>query len=155
MKPHLLLAVALVAAPFTPLAPAHVAAGNALPFETVAQGTQSSFPVGGEIHLVIKTQTAWTRFWRQHAPGTLPPAVDFTTQDVYAVVLGTKPSSGYSVETVGLHDTGSTVHWDIHAVEPGPNCIVIPVFTRPFHFVKAPKTGVPALIFQVNEIVDC
>ena len=155
MKAHLLLAAALLASPMAASSRATASrVSQPLPFVTLAQGTQSAWPYG-ETHLVITNENLWKRVWRLHAPGAPLPAVDFATEDVYAVILGPKPTTGYTVATVGLTDTGSTVHWDIHAIEPGPSCTTLPIQTKPFHFVKAPKTGLLALIFQVNETISC
>lgn len=153
MKRPLLTAAALLLS-FPAAASGRSGADAPLPFVTVAKGTQSAWP-NGEAFYVVKSQNLWRRIWALHSPGTSPPFVDFSSEDVYAVFAGPKPMTGYDVETVGLNDTGSTVHWDIHGIQPGASCVVSPTPTSPFHFVKAPKTNLLALIFVVNEIVRC
>lgn len=150
----LALVALLLSAPFAALSLATPIFSAPLPFTTVAKGTQSAWP-NGEAYYVIKNFALWRRIWEMHSPGTTPPPVDFSVDDVYAAFAGTKPTTGYDIETVGLNDSGSTVHWDIHATQPGTNCNVNPIATKPFHFVKAPKTGLLALIFVVNETVNC
>ncbi|MFN0206872.1 MAG: protease complex subunit PrcB family protein [Planctomycetota bacterium] len=143
----------LLSAPFAVIGLATPVLLAPLQFTTVAKGTQSAWP-NGEAYYVIKNFTLWRRIWELHSPGTTPPTIDFSADDVYAAFAGAKPTTGYDIETVGL-DASSTVHWDVHATQPGTNCNVNPIPTKPFHFVKAPKTGLLALIFVVNETVNC
>jgi protease stability complex PrcB-like protein len=155
MRKHLLLLTTAAAiGAGARLAPARPVASAPLPSVTLAKGEDSAWK-HGETHLVVDQEITWVNLWREHAPGSIPPAVDFTSEVVYVVFLGAKPTRGYFVETVALTDTGSTVHWDIKGIEPAASCNLPPTITNPYHFVKAPKTGLLALIFQVNEIIGC
>jgi hypothetical protein len=59
--------------------------------------------------VVARTAAEWAALWRRHGGETKPPAVDLSTRTVVAVFLGTRTTSGYSVDVVGTRESGGTL----------------------------------------------
>ena len=51
--------------------------------------------------VTVRTDAEWNALWKDHAPTARMPAVDFTSDMVVGIFLGSKPSSGHGVEIVG------------------------------------------------------
>lgn len=71
------------------------AAGKPLPFE-VLQRFEHSRLLKPEQRL-IQSPAEWNLFWKTHAqPGQPQPEIDFKTQAVIVILMGEKPTPGYS-----------------------------------------------------------
>ncbi len=127
-----------------------------LPFETIAQGSQSAFdPSPGcdiEVQsqcpgtdLVIEDRATWTKFWAKHWANFIPPpplpAIDFREQVVLASFLGERRTTYYAsdiecVREIGIAGVGTVpLTVEVLDVSPGPNCVVNPTLTNPYHIV--------------------
>lgn len=133
------VAAALLAAPFALIRPV-AADGGALtiPFETVAAGNFSNWPIG-PADLVARRPFEFQKIWDLHFPGTDAPKVDFSQFDVYCVFMGMATSGGYSIAISNVANAGNGVLVAIDEQAPGMNCNVITVITSPYHIVKVPK----------------
>jgi hypothetical protein len=96
--------------------------------------------------------------WRQHTSNITPPivlpAVDFSTQTVIAVVLGSRPTGGYSIRIVEVLPPGAPGAPIIVRVEessPPPGVIVTQAFTSAFHFVTIPRWDGPVRFDVLEE----
>lgn len=89
--------------------------------------------------VVVQDETAWLRVWREHAGDGLPPAVDFRTQTVLAVFLGTKTSGGYDVTITGVRQEGGATVVTWVERRPAPGQVAAMVITSPAHLVAVPK----------------
>lgn len=97
--------------------------------------------------LVLKNERGWKNIWKNHIRNIVPPppvpAVDFNSNDVIAVFLGTRSSGGHSViigdieETTWEGSPARIVHYK--TTEPGPGMMNTMALTQPFHIVTAPK----------------
>ena len=100
--------------------------------------------VGTARQAVARTDAEYEALWFDHR-GTLPPnqgkpPVDFTTEMVVAVFIGTRVSSGYSavVTDVTGDDTGIVVTFEERY--PGANCPPgLPVVISPYAFVAVSR----------------
>lgn len=112
---------------------------------TLARGSQSGIRVPRDI--VARTPEEWLAVWRDHARNVVPepplPEVDWADDMVIGVVLGDRPSAGYSVSIARIEDLGSTVKvWTVE-VQPLPGAMQAMVVTSPFHFVEVRRRDVP------------
>lgn len=105
---------------------------------TVARGTLSGIEARREI--VVRTGQEWEALWRQHAPERRPPVVDFGTQTIVAIFLGTRATAGHEVTITSVTpepDDGVLVRY--RAVRPDPGMMTAQVLTFPFHIVSVPR----------------
>jgi hypothetical protein len=103
---------------------------------------------------VIQTKTAYDA-WYQNAGGPpATPTVDFTKEDVLAVAMGTKPTSGYAIEITKVEYTNFgllPLTGVVHYKETKPSGFTLQVLTTPSHVVKVTKTpGLTKYVF-VND----
>jgi hypothetical protein len=108
--------------------------------------------------LVIGDVTAWTSAWdRLHATHTpqpgLPP-VDFETQRVVLVALGTRANGGYSIEidSIVTFQEGSAVF--VTATQPGSNCFTTQALTQPVHAVLVAPIPPQPVTFQHRTVTQ-
>jgi hypothetical protein len=111
-----------------------LAAGPAV--TTVARGPMSAITESKEV--VARSSTDWTALWKEHAAPQPAPAVNFSTDMVAAVFLGSRPTGGFSVEIVGTRSEGDVLIIEYAERRPGRGDIVSQVLTAPFHIVKLP-----------------
>lgn len=148
------LCAALLAAPFALLSNASASA-TAVPFTTISSGFFSSWPMGGG-DVVVRNQQQWNRTWETHLPGSTPPAVDFTQNDVYCSFMGWIFIGGVTVEITGVSADVSKVLVDVTNTGPGMTCNVINIVTSPFHIISVPKQAHVPVRFTHHIIVnDC
>jgi len=99
----------------------------------------------GFTNLVINDNATWTSFWQRldsNCYCSLMPTVNFTSRTVIAIILGEKPTAGYSIQIDNITQTGQTitVHSTIITPDPSPYCVVAQILTEPYHLVDIPKT---------------
>lgn len=127
MLPLLLL---LVLTPARPVA-------EAVPFDTVAQGTQSAIEARREA--VARTAAEWKTLWREHAPDDPAPAVDFGTSMVVAVFAGYRNTAGYTATITAIEKDGATLVVTWQEGKPPRDAMLAQVLTFPFHIVKTAR----------------
>lgn len=115
---------------------AFVQAAPAL-LETVARASMSGIEESRQV--VVRSDDEWTTLWREHAGAKPAPPVDFATQMVLAVFLGTRPSAGYGVEIISARPDGSGLAVSWSEQRPSRDTITAQVLTAPAHFVAVPK----------------
>jgi len=124
-----------------------------LPF-TIIDAKKSAAPAGLR---VIESLAEYKSFF-----GAKPPAgVDFSKHDVVFYSLGVKNTGGYSVDITQITRRGSygyrTLDVAVHAVSPGPKCMVTQALTNPQVAVRiAKQAGVKSSSAKVtNETKAC
>jgi hypothetical protein len=114
-----------------------VAPAAELHLHTLARGDQSG--LDGQRTFVARSTEAWRELWKEHASPSLPPPqvpeVDFSRNMVAGIVLGPRPSAGYSVEIERVERTGERLVLHAQTTEPPPDTMQATVMTNPFHFV--------------------
>ncbi len=90
---------------------------------------------------VIRTADQWQALWRRHESAKPLPSVDFASEMVLVITLGSRPSAGWDVEITGTAARGGdlVVKYVVHA--PAPGQVAASVITSPYHFVKMPKVA--------------
>lgn len=130
-----------------PLLAAALAQGAS--FTTVAKGDASNQLTGRQV--AIRTTAEWQALWKDHAPGEKPPVVDFGSRMVVGVFLGSKPSTGYQVEVVGVQSEGDTLIVNYLERQPARGMLTAQVLTEPFHLVTVPKHGGPVKFNRIEK----
>jgi hypothetical protein len=103
----------------------------------IVEGTQT----------VLRDEEAYASFWKRlHADrGSVPdrPDVDFGEKVVVAIVLGQRPTSGYSVEVdaVLASADGGAMQVTFTETVPGDGCIVTQALTSPYVLATVEAQG--------------
>jgi hypothetical protein len=128
------------------VSPDGIGSSGGVIFLHVESGTSSAYReddqtfVGGE--QVIRDAATWETVWREHRPGTAPPAVDFTSQMVLAVFMGPQSlgcdSASVNVASVTRAGQGLEVVVDEHHPQGGEECR-----SNPYDFVSCTRTPGP------------
>lgn len=132
---------------------------GAVRLEEIDQGQQGAIVDG--TREVLRDQEAYGSFWRQlHASeSSVPdlPEVDFDTQIVVAVVLGQRPTGGYSVEVdeVLTTESGNPVQVQYTESIPGDGCAVQQVLTSPYVLVTVETQGQNVTFSGSEEVYSC
>jgi len=130
-------------------------------FTTVAQGYNSRIQTFR--FEVIRDQASWQTLWTAHAGSGTAPAVNFSTETVIGIWIGSRNSGGYSVTIraavpatiLGAPDTPQGVMLDVLELQPGPGCAVTDGFTSPFHVIRLPRVDGPAIFELTTQNVVC
>ncbi len=115
---------------------------------TVARGAYSGIHDSKEA--VIRAAPEWRALWKSHAGPEAAPVVDFSTDIVAAVFLGTRSTGGFSVEIIGARRESDVLIVEYIERRPGPDDIVTQVLTSPFHIVKVPRHAGPVRFREVS-----
>jgi len=100
-------------------------------------------------------------FWNIHKPSVPAPQVNFAEDMVLAMLVGNRPTTGYSVETIEVclngFDDPDGQRIDVKYVEniPGENCITQPATTNPFQIIVVPKFDLPVNFHYDERVYDC
>ena len=104
---------------------------------TVVKGPMSEVETPRQA--VVRSPAEWSTLWKAHDPrGPLPP-VDFTREMVVAVFVGSRPTSGYSVEIVRAVGNSGTLVVEYVETAPSRDAITAQVLTAPYHLAAIPK----------------
>ena len=103
--------------------------------------------------VVVDTPEQWARLWSQHTanrPETPRPEVNFTTHQVLAVFLGSRPSGCSEVTVSAVVDRGA--QRVVRHVErlPGPTEVCVAMVTSPAHLVEVPRSA-KAVVFEGSQ----
>ncbi|MCA8961240.1 MAG: dockerin type I repeat-containing protein [Planctomycetes bacterium] len=113
-----------------------------LPFTTIAQGDISDLDMG--VQTVFLDAATFNAFWFEHDSFDPPPAVDFTTEMVVAI-LSVFETAGVTHDIDEIEALSSTVEIRYTTTLPG---VFFPMATRPHHFVKCPRTTLPPVFVE-------
>lgn len=101
--------------------------------------------------VVARTPAEWEALWGRHAPGRRAPSVDFSTDMVVAVFLGSRPSGGFQVEITGVRPDGDALVVQWAERRPGPGQVAAQVMTAPSHIVAIPRHAGDVKFEKVNQ----
>ena len=106
---------------------------------TIDRGSQSS--VDQTRTVVIRSSDEWSALWRAHAADKPAPPVDFTKEMVVGVFLGSRPTSGYSVEIVQTRQGPNGLVVEYREGSPARDMMTAQVITSPYHLVAVQKSA--------------
>lgn len=101
--------------------------------------------VHDERTVVVKDEAAWTRLWNEHAPGRARPAVDFASQMVVGVFMGSGANSCYSTSIDGILRAGDKILVRELRSVPGPDILCAMHVTTPAHLAVIPRSELPVV----------
>jgi PrcB C-terminal len=107
------------------------------PVRSLDKGSASQISIPREV--IVRDRAEWAALWSAHAPGRPQPEVDFSSEMVVGVFVGTRPTAGFAVEIVGYRAVGSDVVVQYAEAIPPRGAITAQVLTSPFHLVVVPK----------------
>lgn len=86
---------------------------------------------------VVADAAAFAALWASHRPGAQPPAVDFAREQVAALLLGERPTSGWEIEVVGVAEvsSGAATTFEVSYRRTSPAGATTPGPTSPFDLV--------------------
>ena len=103
-------------------------------FATVQRGDLSGIEERREV--VVSTPAEWAALWKQHQPGTKPPAIDFARSMVAGLFIGSRPTGGHSIEITAVQREGPDLVVLFRESKPDPREMVTQMITSPFHLVR-------------------
>ena len=133
---------------------------------TIAQGLSSG--IQSFRFEVVRDAASWQSLWQAHAGSGTPPSVDFATEMVVGVWLGSRPGGGTTVAILQVTPasiigapctpgwcppTGAMVVW--LESEWGPSCGIPMTPSQPFHVVKTPRVDGPVMSESGTVVNDC
>jgi hypothetical protein len=121
------------------------AGDSPVPFVTVDHGVRSG--VREPLQALVRTPEEWRALWTRHAGRPAPPPpVDFASEMVVAIFLGTRPTSGHAVEITQVRSTGHGIEVTYRERTPPPGTLLRPVLTIPFHIIRMPRSDEPVSV---------
>ena len=117
-------------------------AQGSLPMTTLTKSDLSGVDHASQV--VVQTAAEWSALWKAHAPERPMPAVDFSTNMLIAVFLGSRPTSGYSIEIRRITAGPDAVEVEYVEQQPDPQTITAQILTAPCHIVTIPRR--PAVV---------
>lgn len=127
-------------------------AGRDIPFRSIARGYQTG--LAGEGVQVARDEAQWRALWNRHASTVIPrpllPSVDFDSEMVVCVLLGTRPTFGYAIEVTRIVPDGERgMRIEVSERAPAEGAITSPLVTQPFHMIATPRrTGTCELVVR-------
>jgi hypothetical protein len=109
----------------------------AVAFTTIARGTDSQITEPREA--VARSADEWGALWSAHGSDRAQ-TVDFSRFMVVGVFLGTRPTSGYTVEIVRVRSQGGVTTVEYRERRPAADSFNLQLLTMPFHLVRIPRT---------------
>eukprot|EP00567_Pseudictyota_dubia_P003248 CAMPEP_0197456982 /NCGR_PEP_ID=MMETSP1175-20131217/44847_1 /TAXON_ID=1003142 /ORGANISM="Triceratium dubium, Strain CCMP147" /LENGTH=207 /DNA_ID=CAMNT_0042991225 /DNA_START=41 /DNA_END=664 /DNA_ORIENTATION=- len=110
-----------------------------VPFQTIERGHYSA--IEDALAETYRTRRDFEAFWGRHGSNSVPPPdvpdVDFASQMVAVVFMGTQNSGGYSVEITSVDDEGDgKLVVNYMTTVPPPGAMVTMALTQPYHIVR-------------------
>lgn len=111
-------------------------ARSEVPMQKVAAGERSGISIARQV--VVRSEAEWQQLWHRHASRQPIPKVDFAASMVVGVFLGTRPTSGFSVQIIELREEQDALVARYAERAPSPDAMVMQVLTSPFAMVSVP-----------------
>ena len=113
------------------------AAATPPPMKTVDKGSMSAIDTQRQV--TVRTPEEFATLWKSHANDRKMPDVDFSSNMVVGIFLGSRPTAGYGVEIVSAQPEGGALVVKYKETRPGRGTMTAQVLTSPSHLVAVPK----------------
>jgi hypothetical protein len=100
-------------------------------------GDQSNMDDGRQA--IIRTAAELNTLWRLHAPDRPQPAVNFATEMVIGVFMGSRPSAGFAVQILGVDERGGAIVVLYRETVPARDAVTAQVITSAYQLVAVPR----------------
>ena len=114
-------------------------AHSEVPMEKVATGERSGIAEARTV--VVRDEAAWQALWNEAATRNPLPKIDFAKRMLVGVFLGTRPTSGFSVQVVDVRSEQDVLVVTYSEHRPSPRAMVRQVLTAPFVIVSVPSNA--------------
>lgn len=133
---------------------------NPVDYTVLNSGIHSGYPVEGDVEKVIKTrdqfEVEWSKIFSHSTNKPELPAVNFNSDKVILIMLDQKPTGGYGIDSLGVHQSGDKVIISYQEVHPGDRCGTYQAVTRPYKLISIPNTDEKVKFYKGNTIInDC
>jgi hypothetical protein len=118
------------------------------PLRTVGKGPTSGIDEPRQV--TIRSPAEWSALWEENGAGTPLPAVDFRSEMVAGVFLGTRPTAGYGVEIVRAVSNSDTMVVEFVETMPSHDAVTAQIITAPYHLVAIPRHDGPVTFKKVR-----
>jgi hypothetical protein len=118
----------------------------AVPSRTVDKGTQSN--IDGPLQAVARSDAEWTALWKKHNFDRPAPSVDFSTDIIVAVFMGSRPTAGFAVEIVSVATRDGGLVARYRETAPPRGTVTAQVLTAPYHIVAVPASAGAVVTFE-------
>jgi len=115
----------------------------------VVSGPRSGVETHKEV--VARTEEEWKALWATLPLSQAPPKVTFTSTMAVALFLGSRPSTGYSVEIAGLRMDGDALVVLYRERQPAPGAVTAQVLTTPYTVAGVPMHAGPVRFERATE----
>ena len=105
---------------------------------------------------VIRDSAGWSKWWsRLGASSPAPPAVDFKSQMLVLVAMGSRASTGYDiiVDSVRIRDSRLLIF--VRSTEPAGDCAVGAMATQPVDVVRVTRSPLTPRFVESTHSVHC
>ena len=123
------------------------AAAAPVTMKSVDKGSMSA--IDAQRQVIARAPDEFATLWKSHANDRKMPDVDFSSNMVVGIFLGTRPTGGYGAEIVSAQPEGGTLIVKYKETRPGRGSMTAQVLTSPFHLVAIPKFDGPVRFEKV------
>jgi len=125
-------------------------------FAVLAEGTDA-LGVSQRAHFRIKSADEYETLWQFMFSGEGPPlpVVDFSEEEVLAVLNGSHSTTGFSVRVVSIEHRSGVRSIVIERTEPGAACAVASQITSPYIVVRVPASTLPIERIEQTIVNPC
>jgi hypothetical protein len=113
---------------------------------TIEKGDQSN--VDSAMQALVRTEAEWAALYRKHNFDRQPPKVDFSSEMVVAVFMGSRPTAGFNTTILDALEVKGVLVVHYNERMPSPGAMTAQVLTAPFHIVAIPKATVTEFKFE-------
>jgi protease stability complex PrcB-like protein len=116
---------------------------------TIDKGDQSNIDDARQV--VVRNEVDWARLWQQHAPDRPRPQIDFTSETIVALFMGSRPNAGFSTAIVSATEGGGALIVRYTETRPGRDTVSAQVLTSPYHIVAIARATATNVRFEKAE----
>jgi hypothetical protein len=124
---------------------------SSLAFKTIEKSNTSGIQQfeGAVARSKSEWASLWSRHKAKHRPPPVAPAVDFSTQQVMAVFLGSRPSGCYSISITAVHRSTARLLVTYRESGPPADAFCTQAIVNPAHLVTVARSPLP-VVFQAE-----
>jgi hypothetical protein len=104
--------------------------------------------------VVCRDAKAWNALWAKHKSNVLPvpsaPEIDWSKEMVVGLVLGLRPTAGYSVAVEGVEIVDGRMEFRAHEAQPDPDMAQAQMITCPYALCRVERFQGPVDLVLKN-----
>lgn len=125
-----------------------------IPFHIIDNGKISGIAVEKAALFTFNDEPTFHEFWARHhtvSPIPQPPAVDFNTETVFAVLDSDQPNGGYYLRFDKIEQINNELWVYVTREQPATECMNMGMIAQPYVMVTLPKTNIKSkLVFKTS-----